>query len=50
MERIIINILSDNLVISKLFFINLFDLKVDFDSDWFINLVDNQSNTSIGIF
>ncbi len=48
-NRIITNILSDNLVESKEFYTKLFDFSVNFDSDWFVHLVSKDMKLELGI-
>ena len=38
-KRLLINILSEKLEESKEFYIQLFDFRVDYDSDWFVHLI-----------
>lgn len=44
-----INICSDNLAKSRDFYANLFDFKVDYDSDWFVHLISKDRNLELGI-
>ncbi len=48
-NRIMTNILSDNLVESKEFYTKLFDFGVNFDSDWFVHLVSKDMKLELGI-
>lgn len=43
------NICSDNLAESRDFYTKLFDFKVGFDSDWFIQLVSDGNGLELGI-
>ncbi len=49
MKRILTNICSDHLAESKDFYTQLFDFKVAYNSDWFIQLVDSESGLELGI-
>lgn len=49
LNRLLINICSDNLPKSKEFYIKLFDFQVDYDSDWFIHLISKDKNLELGI-
>lgn len=44
-----INLLSDQLVVSKEFYTALFDFRVDFDSDWFVHLISEDQELELGI-
>jgi len=48
-NRILINICSDNLTESKDFYTKLFDLQVDYDSDWFVHLISKDKQLELGI-
>ncbi|MEM6817087.1 MAG: VOC family protein [Bacteroidota bacterium] len=48
-NRIMTNICSDQLAESKVFYTKLFDLKVDFESDWFIHLISEHKDFELGI-
>lgn len=48
-NRLLTNICADDLVATKHFYLQLFDFKVSFDSDWFIQLVDDESSLELGI-
>ncbi|MTI29852.1 hypothetical protein E1171_03420, partial [Cytophagales bacterium RKSG123] len=41
-NRIMTNICSDNLAVSKNFYTKLFDFNVDYDSDWFVHLISKD--------
>jgi len=43
------NICSDKLPESKSFYTTLFKFKVDFDSDWFVHLISEETNLELGI-
>ena len=43
------NICSDKLQESKDFYTSLFDFIVDYDSDWFINLISKDKQLELGI-
>ncbi|WP_234859543.1 VOC family protein [Aquimarina aquimarini] len=49
LNRLMINICSDDLVKSKEFYTKLFDFRVDYDSEWFVHLVSENNNLEIGI-
>jgi len=48
-NRLLINICSENLELSKEFYTTLFDFKVDFDSDWFVHLISKDNLLELGI-
>ena len=48
-NRLMINICSQKLIESKHFYTTLFDFKVNFDSDWFIQLISNDNKLELGI-
>jgi len=48
-NRLMINICSDDLSASKDFYIKLFDFKIQFDSDWFVHLMSNDKPFELGI-
>ncbi|MEL6132634.1 MAG: VOC family protein [Bacteroidota bacterium] len=48
-QRLMFNICSDDLEKSRAFYVRLFDLKVNFESDWFIQLQDKSQPFEIGI-
>lgn len=48
-NRILTNLCSADLPASKKFYTTLFDLTVAFDSDWFIQLVSENSGLELGI-
>lgn len=41
-NRLLINIVSEKLEESKQFYVQLFDLRVDYDSDWFVHLIGKK--------
>ncbi|MGO2358613.1 VOC family protein [Mesonia sp.] len=47
--RMMTNICSDNLQKSKEFYTRLFDLNVDFDSEWYVHLSSQDSKFELGI-
>lgn len=49
LNRLIINICSEDLARSKAFYTSLFDLEVNFDSDWFIHLLSEDKTLKLGI-
>ena len=50
MQRLLINLCSDRLVESREFYMALLNLTVQYDSDWYIQLVSpNQANLVLGI-
>lgn len=48
-NRLLINICSNNLEKSKGFYVTLFDFEIDFDSDWFIHLISKKRQLELGI-
>lgn len=48
-NRLLTNICSTNLIASKNFYTKLFDLKVDYDSDWFVHLISKDKRLELGI-
>lgn len=48
-NRLFVNICSEHLPESKLFYTSLFDFKVDFDSDWFVHLISSDTRLELGI-
>jgi len=49
LNRLLINICSDDLSKSREFYIKLFDFHVDYESDWFIHLISKDKNLELGI-
>ena len=47
--RILTNILTPNLEASTHFYTHLFDLSFQFESDWFVQLVSEQTGLEIGL-
>ncbi len=48
-NRILTNLCSHNLQESKEFYTSLFDLRVDFESDWFVHLISEGRELELGI-
>ncbi len=48
-DRFMTNLCSDQLVASKAFYTRLFELKVSFDSDWFVQLQDEKTGLELGL-
>ena len=48
-QRLLINLCSTDLSSSKSFYTSLFSFNVQFDSDWFVNLVCEESGLELGI-
>ena len=48
-NRLFVNICSDNIAESKAFYTKLFDFDIGFDSDWFIHLVSKGEKLELGI-
>jgi len=48
-NRLLTNICSDDLSTSKNFYTKLFDLEVDYDSDWFVHLTSKEKRLELGI-
>ena len=49
MNRLMTNICSDHLEMSKMFYTTLFNLEVAFDSDWFIQMIAPDTKHELGI-
>lgn len=47
--RLMTNICSDKLSESRDFYTRLFDLDINYDSDWFVHLVSKNSKLELGI-
>ena len=48
-NRLLVNICSDNLPETRDFYTTLFDFRVDFDSDWFVHLISKDKQLELGI-
>lgn len=48
-NRLMINICSDDLTGSSAFYTSLFDFRIDFESDWFIHLISKDKQLELGI-
>lgn len=48
-NRILTNVCSDNLEVSKVFYTLLFNFKVDYDSEWFVHLVSEGRELEVRI-
>ncbi len=48
-NRLLLNVLSDDLEASKAFYTTLFDFEVDYDSDWFVHLISTRHQLELGI-
>lgn len=48
-NRLLLNVLSDDLEASKAFYTTLFDFEVDYDSDWFVHLISTSHQLELGI-
>ena len=48
-NRLLLNLLSDDLEASKAFYTALFDFQIDYDSDWFVHLISNQQQLELGL-
>ncbi|PRX54877.1 VOC family protein [Flagellimonas meridianipacifica] len=48
-DRLFVNICSNNVSDSKSFYTKLFDFDVQFDSDWFVHLVSKGEKLELGI-
>ena len=48
-DRLLTNICSNDLSASKAFYTSLFELKVAYDSDWFVQLVSEENGLELGI-
>lgn len=49
LNRLLINICSDNLDESKVFYTSLFDFQIAYDSDWYVQLVSIDKKFELGI-
>ncbi|MFC9472383.1 VOC family protein [Nocardia sp. NPDC056952] len=47
--RSFVNICSDQLAATRDFYVDLLGFQVAYDSDWFVQLIDSDSGTIIGI-
>ncbi|MDR6225709.1 VOC family protein [Desmospora profundinema] len=50
MNRMLTNILTDDIKATRDTLVGLFDLEVEFDSDWFVSMVGNGGTVRIGAF
>jgi len=48
-NRLMINICSDNLSASRDFYTKLFNFRIDYDSDWFVHLISKDQQLELGI-
>ena len=48
-NRLLINICSDDLIRTKEYYMLLFDFAINFESDWFIHLISQKSKLELGI-
>jgi len=48
-NRLLINICSDDLIRTKEYYMLLFDFTINFESDWFIHLISQKSKLELGI-
>lgn len=48
-NRLLVNILTEQLSATADFYTRYFDFKVDFDSDWFIHLISKKNSLEIGL-
>jgi len=48
-NRIMTNICSNNLIVSRDFYSKLFDFNINYESDWFIHLVSKNKRFELGI-
>jgi len=48
-NRLMINICSDNLSASRDFYTRLFNFRIDYDSDWFVHLISKDQQLELGI-
>lgn len=49
LNRLLLNLISDDLDASKTFYTTLFDFEVDFDSDWFVHLMSKEHSLELGL-
>jgi len=48
-NRMLLNVLTNDLEASKAFYTALFDFQVDYDSDWFVHLMSKQHSLELGL-
>ncbi|MEM9986669.1 MAG: VOC family protein [Bacteroidota bacterium] len=48
-QRLLTNLCVSNLSTSKAFYLQLFDLKLAFDSDWFVQLANADQSIELGL-
>ena len=48
-NRMMTNICSEKLTDSRDFYSNLFDIAIDYDSDWFVHLISKDKKLELGI-
>lgn len=48
-QRLLFNILTEELTQSVSFYTTLFDMKIAYESDWFVQLTDDQGKYELGI-
>lgn len=48
-NRLLINICSENLPASRDFYTRLFDFDINYDSDWFVHLISKTKQLELGI-
>ncbi len=49
LDRMLVNICSNDLAKSRDFYVALFDFKVDYDSDWFVHLISEKNKFELGL-
>ncbi|GGX57952.1 VOC family protein [Saccharospirillum salsuginis] len=49
LNRLLLNLISNDLDASKTFYTTLFDFEVDFDSDWFVHLKSKEHSFELGL-
>jgi catechol 2,3-dioxygenase-like lactoylglutathione lyase family enzyme len=49
LDRMLVNICSNDLAKSRDFYVALFDFKVDYDSDWFVHLISEKNKLELGL-
>lgn len=49
LNRLLVNIVTENLSASAAFYTRYFDFEIDFDSDWFIHLISIEKSLEIGL-
>ncbi|MDW3194507.1 MAG: VOC family protein [Cytophagales bacterium] len=48
-NRLLINLITEQLTASAAFYTRYFDFEIDFDSDWFVHLISKEKSLEIGL-